>query len=54
MKKKCLKCKLEKPLTEYYMNRVAFDNRSATCKECERIYNKKLRDNKLKDRIYAF
>jgi hypothetical protein len=54
MKKKCLKCKIEKPLTEYYHNSTASDNRCGSCKECERLYNKKLRENKLKDRIYAF
>ena len=54
MKKKCIKCKIEKPLTEFYINKTANDNHSSSCKECERVYNKKLRDNKLKDRIYAF
>ena len=54
MKKKCAKCQLVKELAEFYVNRTAFDGRTSSCKECEKIYNRKLREKKKEDRIYAF
>jgi hypothetical protein len=49
MKKKCIKCKKLKDLNDYYVHRTSTDGRAYSCKECEIVYNRKLREQKKKD-----
>jgi hypothetical protein len=49
MKKKCVKCKNLKDINDFYVSRVTIDNRAYSCKECDIIYNRKLREQKKKD-----
>ena len=36
----CSKCKIEKPLDEFSLNRLAKDGHYAWCKECQRFYDR--------------
>jgi len=36
MRKRCAKCGLEKPLTEFYRREMSTDGRQGRCKECEK------------------
>ena len=39
--KRCKKCRVTKPLTEFYIRPASPDGRYATCSECKRKYNRK-------------
>lgn len=42
-KKKCIKCKKEKDINEYFILKYALDGRQTYCKDCERVRIKKYR-----------
>lgn len=44
--KKCNKCKVEKPLKEFYIDRVNTDGRNGICAKCEREKELKRREEK--------
>lgn len=47
--KLCYRCKLWKPLEEFYVKSSTKDGRQGHCKECQKLYNKKhYKDNKAK------
>ena len=52
--KSCNKCKKTKPLNEFKIARSNVDNRCSTCKECDKIRNKRYRDKKNDGIIDAF
>ena len=41
--KKCTKCQIEKPYSDYYKNKTGKDGFMCRCKKCCNIYNKKRR-----------
>lgn len=50
--KKCSKCKVEKPCSEFYKNKSTTDGLNYQCKECKLEYNKKNID-KIRERAKA-
>jgi len=53
MKKKCIKCKKLKDLDDFYRSKTTNDGRVFSCKECDIIYSRKLREKKKKDLEFA-
>jgi len=51
--KKCVTCKKEKPLEEFYNDKRAKDGKTFDCKECRRAANKKTHE-KHKEKINAY
>lgn len=48
--KTCSKCRLEKPITEYWKDRSSFDGYTSLCKECDRIRLREWRQQKAEAR----
>ena len=40
---KCYKCKIEKPITEFYKNKTRKNGHQGYCKECHKNYHKSLK-----------
>ncbi|WJZ23632.1 hypothetical protein LIS04_204 [Listeria phage LIS04] len=40
LSRKCQRCKIEKPLSQYYNNRTKPDYRNGICKSCQLAVNK--------------
>lgn len=47
MNKRCTKCKIEKPLSDFHKNKRNKDGRKPRCKECRQEENKIYRENNL-------
>lgn len=44
--KKCNKCKVEKPLNEFYIDRINTDGRNGICAKCEKEKDRIRREEK--------
>jgi 5-methylcytosine-specific restriction endonuclease McrA len=52
--KKCKKCNVTKPVTEYYKNKTYSDGVASTCKSCKREYQSRWREENREDhRAYS-
>lgn len=42
--KKCPRCKQEKPKTEFFKSQTRLDRLSTYCKQCEKVYKHRKKD----------